>query len=80
MEIMLGQKELEPDAPTGTVLSMSLYDPGRLDELYRRFHDCGAKIVSRPQEVTWQEGTLEFRVKDPDGNLLLFWGSGPGVH
>ena len=74
LEIMLGQKELEPNAPTGTVLSMSLYDPGRLNELYQQFHDCGAKIVARPHEVTWQAGTFEFRVEYLDGNLLLFWG------
>ena len=71
LEIMLGRKDLEPGASSGTVLSMSLRSPDGLGDLYQRFKGNDARISSKPYEVAWQKGTYELRVEDLDGNILL---------
>ena len=75
LEIMLGDKSLEPNPSVRSVLSMSLREPERLGELHQQFRTLGARIVSPPAEVSWQRGTLELKVEDLDGNILLFWGN-----
>ena len=77
LEIMLGQRDLDPSGSSNTVLSQSLRDPDRLGDLYQLLKKRGARVSSEPYEVAWQHGTYELRVEDVDGNVLLFWGNKP---
>lgn len=61
--------------PTGTsVLALSVE---AFDDLHRELAGRGAKIVTPPFAVAWQENTYQFDVEDLDGNRLVFWGEKP---
>lgn len=76
LDLILASGAVTPSAGLPSVLSMSLHRPGNLRALHREFLDRAARIVSAPFEVDWQEGTYQLEVEDPDGNILIFWGSG----
>lgn len=76
LDVILASGEVTPSAGLPSVLSLSLHQPGNLEALHREFVDRGARIVSAPFEVDWQEGTYQLEVEDLDGNVLIFWGSG----
>ena len=76
LDVILASGAVTPSAGLPSVLSMSLHQPGNLRALHRELLDRGARIVSAPFEVDWQEGTYQLEVEDPDGNVLIFWGSG----
>jgi len=50
------------------VVWLNLDSRNEVDELYRRWHEAGAKIVAEPEDKPWH--LREFRVADPDGNQL----------
>lgn len=62
----------KPSGPSVVTLSIE-----GLDELYKELADRGAKIVTPPFPVVWQENTYQFDVEDLDGNRLVFWGNKP---
>lgn len=47
---------------------LNLNSKEEVDELYCRWQQAGAKIVSEPEDKPWH--LREFRVADPDGNQL----------
>jgi uncharacterized glyoxalase superfamily protein PhnB len=47
---------------------LNLNSKQEVDELYRRWRQTGAKIVSEPEDKPWR--LREFRVADPDDNQL----------
>ena len=54
---------------SGTVIVwLNLNSKQQVDELYQRWRDAGAKIVTEPDDKPWN--LREFRVADPDGNQL----------
>jgi uncharacterized glyoxalase superfamily protein PhnB len=50
------------------VIWLNLDSKGEVDELYERWRDAGAKILSEPEDKPWK--LREFRVADLDGNQL----------
>ena len=76
LDVILASGGVIPRAGLPSVLSMSLHQPGNLRTLHRELVDRGARVVSAPFEVDWQEGTYQLEVEDLDGNVLIFWGSG----
>ena len=74
LDVIVASGAVTPSAGLPSVLSVSLHQPGNLGALHREFVDRGARIVSAPFEVAWQEGTCQFEVEDLDGNVLIFWG------
>ncbi len=53
----------------GTVVVwLNLESKGEVDELYGRWREAGAKILSEPEDKPWR--LREFRVADEDGNQL----------
>jgi len=53
--------------------SMTVETAAEIQQLYLEFQAAGAQLHKMLKEEEW--GALNFIVKDPDGNLLLF--SGP---
>ena len=76
LDVILASGGVTPRAGLPSVLSMSLQQPGNLGALHRELVYRGARMVSAPFEVDWQEGTYQLEVEDLDGNVLIFWGSG----
>ena len=76
LDVILASGGVTPSAGLPSVLSLSLHEPGNLGALHRELVDRGARIVSAPVEVAWQDGTYQFEVEDLDGNVLIFWGGG----
>ncbi len=77
IEIILDSGSVIPRAAVPSVLTVTLHE-GRLGPLHRELRDRGARILSPPFEVTWQEGMHQFDVEDVDGNILVFHGEKPG--
>jgi catechol 2,3-dioxygenase-like lactoylglutathione lyase family enzyme len=50
------------------VVWLNLENRAQVDELYRRWRDAGAKIVSEPEDKPWR--LREFTAADLDGNRL----------
>ena len=78
LDVILASRSVTPRAGVPSVLCLSLHAPGNLEALQREFEDRGARIVTPPFEVAWQEGTLQLEVEDLDGNVLIFWGEKRG--
>ena len=56
-------------APGGPVMVwLNLDSKEEVDQLYRRWQEAGAKIVSEPEDKPWR--LREFRVADLDHNQL----------
>ncbi|MBV9440607.1 MAG: VOC family protein [Candidatus Eremiobacteraeota bacterium] len=47
---------------------LNLNSKQEVDELYRRWHGAGARILSEPEDKPWH--LREFIAEDPDGNRL----------
>lgn len=52
----------------GVIVWLNLNSKKEVDELYRRWQQAGAKIVSEPEDKPWR--LREFRVADLDDNQL----------
>ena len=50
------------------VVWLNLNSKAEVDELYQRWRDAGAKILTEPEDKPWH--LREFRVADLDGNQL----------
>jgi uncharacterized glyoxalase superfamily protein PhnB len=50
------------------VIWLNLNSRDEVDELYSRWRESGAKILSEPEDKPWR--LREFRVADPDNNQL----------
>ena len=50
------------------VIWLNLDSKQEVDELYQRWRDAGAKILTEPEDKPWR--LREFRVADLDGNQL----------
>lgn len=50
------------------VVWLNLDSKQEVDELYHRWHNAGAKILSQPEDKPWN--LREFTAADPDGNQL----------
>lgn len=77
LDLILDAKSSIPRARTPSVLSMSLHDADALGALYEELSGRGAVRAGSPSPVSWQEGVFQFEVRDPDGNVLVFWGNEP---
>jgi hypothetical protein len=75
--IILDAGSVMPKPATSSVLFVSMQHPEKLGELHREFERRGAKIVTPPFAVIWQENTYELDVEDLDGNVLIFCGNPP---
>jgi len=78
LDLILDSQSVLPKPAGASVLSIVFDKPEILGKMYREFEDRGAKIVSHPFPVVWQEDTYELDVEDLDGNVLTFWGGKPG--
>jgi len=79
IDIILDSASVLPRAAGRSIVSMTLHKADTLEELHVELRDRGAKITSPPFAVIWQEGTYQFDVEDPDGNVLVFWGEKSAV-
>jgi hypothetical protein len=63
-----------PSSRPAAVLALELHAHLSLKELHHELERNGAIVRAAPFEVSWQKGTYQLEVEDPDGNLLLLWG------
>jgi hypothetical protein len=74
LSVILDSGSVLPKPAGNSILTLSIEALGALhQELVGR----GARIVTAPFAVVWQENTFQFDVEDLDGNLLVFWGEKP---
>lgn len=78
LDLILDAESSIPRAATPTVLSLSLHDAQGLGALHDELQGRGAELLGPPSEVSWQEGVLQLVARDPDGNVLVFWGDSAG--
>jgi catechol 2,3-dioxygenase-like lactoylglutathione lyase family enzyme len=77
LDVILDSQSVLPK-PTGpSVLSIVFDRPETFGKMYQELKDRGARIVTHPFPVVWQEDTYELDVEDLDGNILTFWGGNP---
>jgi catechol 2,3-dioxygenase-like lactoylglutathione lyase family enzyme len=79
LNVILDADSVLPRPPGGSVLTLSLHQPRTLTALHGELVARGARVLSSPAPVPWQDGTHQFTVEDLDGNILVFWGEAPGA-
>lgn len=75
--IILDSRTSLPKAAGRSVLSLTLHEEGKLGELHEGLRSAGAIIMAEPFKVAWDPKIFQIDVADPDGNLLVFWGTIP---
>ena len=78
LDLILDSASAIPRASGSSVVAMTLHAPEKLGALYEEYTSKGARTSGVPAEAPWEPGLYQFDVRDPDGNVLVFWGERPG--